>query len=342
MDQGSADVRRASVRRIARAIPSTEQPARGPCKANPVRVEPGHPKTKIKILEVGRRGTPLQEFVREGQRESLAANNLQTILLDVTAKTPDTLNEMAMRAVEKERPDAVLIRGGEVLSVLQPPCLFTPLFFDHCTPYEFGAASPLRTKLALMRSCICYSTIAENALRSAGAKRVRLATGPKIPYVGLPLPEKLTIGVLKTSADAAQTLSSIVTMRSQHERDYRIVSTIRMRGVDTLPTDIDVAEASTVIVSPTDFGDMGQPHEGAALALAFGRGLITTQTSGLSQVNFPAGTFIHVVKYSPNSYAPAIEVFLCGNTQRRLLEWGAEDRTFADPIPGIIRTGMEK
>jgi hypothetical protein len=193
-----------------------------------------------------------------------------------------------------------------------------------------------------MRTCICYSGVAEDALRAAGVSRIRVAAGPKVPYVGLPLPDKLTIGVLKTSADAAQTLSSIVSMRAQHGRDYRIVSTIKMRGVDTLPTDIDVAEASTVIVSPTDFGDMGQPHEGAALALAFGRGLITTQTSGMAQVNFPAGTFIQVVKYSANSYASAVEVFLGSNTQRKLLEWAAEDRTFADPIPGIIRKGLEK
>jgi hypothetical protein len=252
------------------------------------------------------------------------------------------LNEMLMRAMEKECPDAVLIRGGEVLSVIQPPRSFVPFFFDHCTPYEFGASSPLRTKLALMRSCFCYSNVAEEALRAAGVGRVRVVTGPRVPYIGMPLPEKLTIGVLKTSADAAQTLSSIVSMREKHERDYRIVSAIKMNGVDLLPSDIDVAEASTVLVAPKDFEDMGQPHEGAALALAFGRALITTQTSGLSQVNFPAGTFIQVVKYSANSYASAVEVFLGSNTQRKLLEWAAEDRTFADTTPGIIRKGLEK
>lgn len=343
MDHGSADVRRASVRRIAGSVPRSEQPAtRRTREANPVSAESGRPKTTVKVLEVGRRGTPLQEFVREGQRESLAADGVQTQLLDVTAKAPGVLNEILIRAVEKECPDAVLIRGGEVLSVIQPPRSFVPFFFDHCTPYEFGAASPLRTKLALMRSCLCYSNVAEESLRAAGVGRVRVVAGPRIPYVGLPLPDKLTVGVLKTSADAAQTLSSIVSMRTQHERDYRIVSTVKMRGVDTLPTDVDVAEASTVIVAPTDFGDMGQPHEGAALALAFGRGLITTQTSGMAQVNFPAGTFVQVVKYSANSYASAVEVFLGSNTQRKLLEWTAEDRTFADPIPSIIRKGLEK
>jgi len=341
MDHGSPDVRRASVRRIAGAVPSSEPTGRAR-EANPVSAETGRPKAQIKVLEVGRRGTALQEFVREGQRESLAADGIQTQLLDVTAKAPGVLNEMLMRAMEKECPDAVLIRGGEVLSVIQPPRSFVPFYFDHCTPYEFGASSPLRTKLALMRSCFCYSNVAEEALRAAGVGRVRVVTGPRVPYIGLPLPEQLTIGGLKTSADAAQTLSSIVSMREKHERDYRIVSAIKMNGVDLLPSDIDVAEASTVLVAPTDFEDMGQPHEGAALALAFGRALITTQTSGLSQVNFPAGTFIQVVKYSANSYASAVEVFLGSNTQRKLLEWAAEDRTFADTTPGIIRKGLEK
>jgi len=341
MDHSSADVRRASVRRIAGAVPSTEPPAR-PREAHSVGAEPSRPKAEIKVLEVARRGTALQEFIREGQRESLAADGVRTLLLDVTAKAPGILNEMLMRAMEKECPDAVLIRGGEVLSVIQPTRSFVPFFFDHCTPYEFGASSPLRTKLALMRSCLCYSSVAEEALRAAGVSRVRVVAGPRVPYVGLPLPEKLTVGVLKTSADAAQTLSSIVSMRSQHDRDYRIVSSIKMKGVDLLPSDIDVAEASTVLVSPTDFGDIGQPHEGAALALAFGRTLITTQTSGFAQINFPAGTFIQVVKYSANSYASAVEVFLGSNTQRKLLEWVSEDRTFPDPIPGIIRKGLEK
>ena len=341
MGNGSTDVRRASVRRITGAVPSAEQPASRVVEAHPVRIESGRPKEEIKVLEVVRRGTPLQEFIREGQRESLAADGVRTHVLDATGKDPGPLNELLARALTTTCPDAVLLRGGEVLSAVQPPRAQIPFFFDHCTPYEFGAASPLRMRLALMRACICYSNIAETALRDAGVSRVRLATGPTLPYLGLPLPAEMTFGVLKTSSDAAQALANIVAIRDKNERKYRIVSTIKMRGVDTLPSDVDVAEASTVLVAPTDFGDAGQPHEGAALALSFGRGLITTQTSALFQVNFPAGTYIHVVKYSANSYASAVEVFLNSNT-RRLLEWTSEDRTFADPLPGIIRKGLEK
>lgn len=341
MVHGSPDVRRASIRRITGAVPGPETPTRGHREAHTVSAAPSGSKEEIKILEVARRGTALQEFIREGQQESLAANGISSVRLDATGRTPGNLNEVLMRTIERECPDAVLLRGGEVLSAVQPPRSFVPFFFDHCVPYEFGASSPLRAKLSLMRSCLCYSSVAEDALRSAGASRVRVISGPRVPYLGLPLPEKVTVGVLKTASDAAQTLASIVSMREHSGRNYRIVSSIKMKGVDYLPSDIDVAEAATVVVAPTDFGDIGQPHEGAALALSFGRALITTWTSGLAQVNFPAGTFIQVVKYSANSYAPAVEVFLGSNT-RRLLEWVAEDRTFADPVPGIIRKGLEK
>lgn len=341
MVQGSTDVRRASVRRITGAVPTSEAPARGPREAHTNSAETGKAKAEIKILEVARKGTPLQEFVREGQRESLSNDGIRSVLLDATGKPPGALNDLLLRMMERECPDAVLLRGGEVLSAVQPPRARTPFFFDHCVPYEFGASSPLRAKLALMRYCICYSEVAESALRAAGVGRVKMTTGPRIPYLGLPLPEELTVGVLKTSADAAQTLASVVAMKERHARNYRIVSSMKMLGVDCLPSDIDVAEASTVLVAPTDFGDVGQPHEGAALALAFGRTLITTRTSGMCQVNFPTGTFVQVVKYSPGSYASGVEALLNGNI-RKLLEWVSEDRTFADPVPGIIRKGLEK
>ncbi len=337
MESSPSVVRRAAVRRIAGTVPSKDQPSERPRTTDDGRTQPDPAAPELKLLEIVRRGTPLRAIWHDAQKEALAKNRIKTVTLDSTGMAPGLLSERVQRLIETECPHAVLLRGGEVLAATQIPRLPTavPFLFEHCSPYEFGASSPHRAKLALMRQCITYSPVAEENLRAAGVSRVRTCVGPSIPYVGAPPPEDVTIGVLKTSSDAAQTLSSILAMRERLERNYRVVSSIKMNGVEYVPSDVDVADASTVLVAPVDFGDVGQPHEGAALALSFGRALITSATSALSQVNLPTGSFIQVVKYSAGSYASAVEVFL--RNPRPFLDWAKEDRVFPDPVPAIIR-----
>jgi hypothetical protein len=342
MESSSTVVRRAAIRRIASSVAGAEQSTGGPRTTTAERIIPDPAAPRVKLLEVTRKSTPLRALWAEAQREALTAHNIQTLTLDSTGLTPGALSERLQRLLETEYPDAVILRGGEVLAATQIPRTsgIVPFIFEHCTPYEFGASTPHRAKLALMRLVICYSAVAEEGLRAAGVSRVKTCVGPCIPAVELPLPAEVTVGVLKTAADAAQTLSSIVAMKERLGRQYRIVSSIKMSGVDHLPSDVDVVEASSVVVAPVDFGDVGQPHEGAALSLSFGRALITSKTSALAQVNLPTGTFIQVVKYSASSYASAVEVFL--QNSRPFIDGHKEDRVFSDPVPAMIRKVVEK
>lgn len=342
MESSSAVVRRAAIRRIAGSVAGAEQSAGGGRPVTTERAVPDPAAPRLKLLEVIRKSTPLRSVWAEAQREALATHGITTVTLDSTGLAPGLLSERLQRMVETECPDAVILRGGEVLAAVHIPRVSgtVPFIFEHCTPYEFGASTPHRAKLALMRLVICYSAVAEESLRAAGVTRVKTCVGPSIPSVSIPLPDETTVGVLKTASDAAQTLSNIVAMKERLGREYRIVSSIKMNGVDYLPSDVDVVEAASVVVAPVDFGDVGQPHEGAALALAFGRALITSKTSALAQINLPAGTYIQVVKYSASSYASAVEVFL--QNPRPFIDWHKEDRVFPDPVPAMIRKVVEK
>jgi hypothetical protein len=289
----------------------------------------------MKLLEIFRGGSEVQTMVRDCQRAVLQDMGVEVFVLDATDMPAASVEEVA------EDFEHILMRGGELLSLL-PVRLMERALLDHASPYEFGVSSQHTAKLSFLRRAFCYSTVAENDLRDAGLGRVRHAAGPYLPCVPTPLPGKTTVAVLDTSTISRQVLSSLVSERDDVERhwpSFDVVSTLGGEGVLSADSDLDAAVRATVVIAPLDRGDMGQSHDGAILALATGRALVTTRNSALSSMPYPSGSFVFVDPVSPRAYALMMTMFF--ENPGPYLSWPDKARTDYEEVPRLVVAELE-
>lgn len=288
----------------------------------------------MRLLDVERRTSETLAFVRSVQREALREAGITVDLLDGTFMATRELNAQYNLLYSKNKPDLVLLRGAELLSLL-PPLRDVRTLFSHETPYAFGVTSPLRSRLQSVHRALCYSVQAEAGLREAGFSKTRVLAGPGVPYDPQPLPEKITVGVLKTAQCASAVLQALAEWRDANQHTFTFASCLPSRHATRTGSDIETALASTVLVAPVDEGpELGAPHEGGILALSMGRALVTRRTSALTAMNYPNGSFVPVFDGPPSAYIGALATFL--RDPRRYITWSSEPRIHGDAFVSAV------
>ena len=284
----------------------------------------------MKIVELYKTPHEVLDIAWSGQRQYLRDQGV-TVLAHNVSGMPSHATKDLLKVMPD--PDAWLLRDLEFLKY----DLSGTVYLDLSTPCALGPTSPWRTKLQKVRRVFGYSALMENSVRDAGMGRVTTLPGPYIEPFDSPLPERMTVAVLKTSADAQRVLFELLQFRASKNFDWDVVSPIQARGSTLVGSNLDAADAATLILAPTDNGgDLGTPHLGAILALASKKALATSRNDAVSTMGFPAGTFINVTKYSARSYVGAIELFLRGS--KTFLEWPHKAKTdYADLPKRIVR-----
>lgn len=221
----------------------------------------------------------------------------------------------------KEPAEGILLRGAALLhEVVEHKPKDVPLFLDHISPVEFGATSPLRRALAKVTRAYCYSALADEGLRQAGLGRLTVVQGPVLPPdYAKDASDKVRVAVLATSSQSSDVLIRLWKMRETQGWPIEIVSPLRNSNATRVANNFEAAEAAEVIIAPYEDKDFGEPHEGAILALALGRPLITVRTSASLVTGFPERNVIWAKKYVPGSYAVAVGVYL--KSRKQYDEW---------------------
>lgn len=239
-----------------------------------------------------------------------------------------------LKALDNTRdpPDAVLLRGIEMLpEVLAYVPKKVPIFVDHCTPTELGTTSPLRQSLDRVRRVYCYSEHSDTALRRAGFGRVTVVPGPTIPTDGDGTSNgKVTVALLNTSSMSGAVLVRLMKIKKQQEWDFDVVTSLKHSKAKQVANDFEAAEQADLIIAPYEDMDFGQPHDGAIMALAVGRPLVTTRTGAFNVMSFPDKNLLAAKKYQIGSYAAAVGTYL--RDRRAYDEWTKD----AGPDPCLL------
>lgn len=284
----------------------------------------------MKLVELYRKPHEILEVAWSCQRQALKDLGVALELVDCTG-----LPLAAAKArVAQAAGSAWLVRDTFFLQLDLPGTVYV----DLALPCELGTTSPLRAKLQKARRVFAYSALVERSVREAGMGRVTVLPGPHMESWESPIPEKVTVGVLKTSSDAQRVLVELMSYRATKDFVFDVVSPMPAKGALKVATNLDAADACTVVLAPMDFGDTGEPHLGAILALGARKGLITSRNDALSAMGFPMGSFIHVLKYSPRSYVSAIDVFM--HNPRPFLEWPHKAGADYTRLPRFLHKDM--
>lgn len=277
----------------------------------------------MKVVEVARDGSEVLDMAWACQRHAADEMGVDWHVVDVTNRRLDT--------VVLPGCDALLLRELSFLELIPAKA---PVFLDLALPTELGPMCRWRTKLQMARRVYCYSPFVERALRDTGTGKIRVLAGPYVDSVPCTLPTRATVAVLSTSSEAQQVLHEVLQFRGLKSLDFDVVSPLRAKGAVHVESNLEAAERATLVVAPTDSGDMGQSHEGAILALATRKALATSHSQALATMAFPQGSYINVRHYSARSYVAAVALFF--NNPRPYLSWPSKVTTDAGELPRLV------
>jgi len=267
----------------------------------------------VRFLEVIHSGSEVLRLVWLGQDAWLREAGHEVQVLDLQGR-PATERLVLLKAERLHGHEAVLVRGIEVLPLLSDAGFLAgpKVVLDHCTPAQVGRTYPRLGLLQRLAKVSCYSPQAERGFREAGVGKVRTLPGPHaVPVQEDARGEGLVIGVARSCATAHQVLTKLLRAADEKGWGATFVSTMTAIGSEKVGSDLEVAERCDLLVAPREEVDLGQPHEGAILALAFGRALVTNWTEALSAMSYTQGTYLNVDKYSAglSGYVAAVELY---------------------------------
>jgi hypothetical protein len=242
-----------------------------------------------------------------------------------------TLNLIKMSMSEREKiyrtleeaddaPDAVLLRGMSQVDKVNAYLPKVPLFVDHCSALELGPMSPLSRAIKKCQRIYCYSQSADTELRRTGTGKITAISGPVIPTDHISTSNgRIVVAVLDTCSSARQVLSRILKVSEAQGWKIEIVSSLKHPKVTAVDNDFEAAELADLVVAPNEDKDFGQPHEGAIIAFAVGKPLVSTRSDAFNVMSFPSNNFIAATKYQIGTYAAAIGNYV--RSRERYDEW---------------------
>lgn len=268
----------------------------------------------MELLEVIYEGGEVLDLALKAQRD-LLEGELGDEFLSVDCRgIPTEARQLLLRdAALGYNPRAVLIRG---LAGVPEVAAYFPrakLFFDMLgrslppTRLQYAMLSP-RTLRGYT-----YGPAANDALRTAGIHNTQVE-GPFFPALELDRPEEegfeFSVGVLSLYHGNLELLGRLKRLRDSHGIPFRIVTQRQeLRGVETVPDVLALAEASDLILYPQDQEEWYGPDEGAILAMCTGRALGTIRSDGLAGIKHEPSRVAQAAKYSPGSFVNAVTAY---------------------------------
>jgi len=294
----------------------------------------------VDILEIVAVRNEALQAVFAAQRPHLEVNGNRLVVMEMS-QLGTKGREKCFQTLEKSShtPDAILLRGIEDAHLVHLYLPKVPLFIDHCTPFELGSTSPLKTAVMLARRVYCYSQKVDDELRRTGTGKITAISGPTATFdTEHPKNEVPIIAVLDTSSNALSILSRVVKVRKLQPWKFKIASPLRHRQVD-LPVEmnLEAVEMADFVIAPSEDKDFGQPHEGAIMAMAFCRPLTTSRTEAFNIMSFPAKNYISARKYEHGTYAAAVGQYLLH--REKYDEWTAREKNGSE-LPDDLLSRM--
>lgn len=262
----------------------------------------------MRVLELVRSRSPILRACFEQQVLELQRKGAEVVSVDLSKVLPKDIEGSFFNSLRSVSftPDVVLLRGASIVNYVVDALPSTPVFVDHVEPLELGISSPIRRGLKKAKKVICYSILAEDELRHMTIRPV-LFPGPYLSLEFVPPPETKFVCVLDSDSQAFQILVQLLRAKSDRKWDLEITTTMKHQDVWEVDFDFEAVEGSHIVVVPTEDKDFGQPHEGAILAQALGRYLVTCSNSALKTMGFPQKQFMPAVKRAFGSYASCVQ-----------------------------------
>ena len=292
----------------------------------------------MNILELVPATSDILQLAWMGQRNYWEEEGVEVRQLPTAKKKTGEIADALVAACAQKKPDLILVRGFEQLQGLFRTDIHktAPIILDHCTPAHVDSNHPLMAQLHRLTRVLCYSEQVESSYRKAGYGRVKTIGGPYLPLGCREAVREgpLRVAVLNTCSSAGQVLIRVAALNLEKGWGAIIYSPLKAIGVQQVASNFEAAELSQLVIAPYEETDLGQPHEGAILALGIGRALATSRTLAMDNMPYPSGSYILCPRYAIGAYAAAIPTF-SGN-QDKFSGWVDKAKVNLTEIPKTI------
>lgn len=268
----------------------------------------------LKLVEIVKSASDPLRLAFRIQRKHLVAAGYEFESLDIGGMSPTEVQKHLKEAA----PDAILARGFEGVPIATNTFPQTPLFVDVCTLSTVTKRDHFLVDVLRRSVIFCHGLLSEEMLRGAGIYKLVHLAHPITPLWESTdtLPNEIPIvGILNTGSDSMRVVNAVKSMAAQQGWKLTLVTSFKHAAARVLDSDMEVAEVADLVVAPTGHSDLGQINDGALLATAFRKPLITTKTSSMCALGFPPKNFLPAQMHSLGSYAVAVGIY-CRNRVR--------------------------
>lgn len=262
------------------------------------------------LLELVYEGGPILDLCLEAQREYLAAELRNGFASIDMRGLPLIDQERTLRAASKGMVHHLLIRGMSGLPMAPQPFPKAALFLDMLGKSDAPEPRSLSQFAFRIKRAFAYSREADGALRDAGIGLISKIPGPYFPRVNMDTVESLTVGVLPFGRGEMEVIGKLKQLRDERGIAFEILSTQRIRGTVPVPSPLEMAAQSSLLIFPNEQIDLLGPNEGGILAICTGRALCTCVTSALEIMPYPRSRFLVATRYAAGSYAQAVPAYM--------------------------------
>jgi hypothetical protein len=292
----------------------------------------------VNILELVPATSDVLQIAWMGQRTYWEEEGAEVRQIHTARKKMGEVADALIAACAVKKPDLILVRGFELLQGVFRTDIHkaAPIVLDHCTPTYVDSNHPLMAQLHRLSHVLCYSEQVAASYRKAGYGRVKTMGGPYLPSGCRDAVREgpLRVAVLNTCQSASQVLIRVASLNAEKGWGAHIYSPMKAVGSQQVGSNFEAAELAQLVIAPFEETDMGQPHEGAILALGIGRALATSRTMAMDNMPFPSGSYILCPRYAIGSYAAAIPTF--AGSPEKFSGWVDKAKVNLSEIPKTI------
>lgn len=279
----------------------------------------------MKLIELVYEGGPVLDMALHAQRGVLDAELGDGFVSADMRGVPAGNRKAFLQATSRKgQPANLLVRG---LSGVREACAYFPksaIFMDALGKSDAPEPAEFFMQSQRTRRVFVYGDEMSRAVRKAGIGEIARLSGPYLPPLRMPSQKSSAPFVVGVPSLGDGVLLAVAKLKAAQEKvPFAIVAQVSVRGVETVPTCVDVAEMCDLLVVPDEQMDRGGPSEGAMLALAVGRALCTTGSSALYNMAYSSGKFLLAERYVPASYAACALLY-------------SQQRTSLDAFPATV------